>query len=151
MRFLLVCVLFSAPNAFAADTSGCTPLAENTKGATTSLHNELSAELVRPNRGDCWNANESAIHLNYRFVIGHDANSPNVKLWVKVNGKEQTVRAYPECRAIQNNYGASRETVCNAAVSVPAPRTGSVHVEVAPQLNDNWDTGGYDHNVAFDF
>ncbi|QDK37991.1 hypothetical protein [Bdellovibrio sp. NC01] len=150
----LMLFLFSATS-FAVDTSGCSPLSEKTLVLTTAQGKELTATLFQPQSSWCWNAGESKLRLIYKWTQVNSAQAGSATFWMRINEMEAILPAQTQCvhaEAIGYEKNTSGEQVylCAAFAEIAAPAT-KVQLEVAPVVNGNWDTAGYEKNYLFNF
>ncbi|RYZ98530.1 MAG: hypothetical protein EOP11_20570 [Proteobacteria bacterium] len=131
----------------AADTSGCSQLVQTTAHATTANGNLLTATYAHAARANCWNASQAAVTIAYRF--SSETAQPSVGLWVKLNGRDQTLTAQVTCSSVQS--GIAKDTsprasfACFALATLPTA-TGAQELEIAPSVNGAFDTSAYGQN-----
>lgn len=151
MKYLLGFALVMASlSAGAVDTTGCSPLQEQTKEKTTAHGGVIKVTSLKAPAASCWNVNESTLRVAYSW-LQDDANTSliHAAIWMQVNNRAVTVLASVSCTfATPGAYQVTRY-VCTATAESRVGDIDTWNIEVAPVLNGVWDTAGYGQNYRF--
>lgn len=152
---VLVGLFLSVSSAFAVDTSGCTPLTQKNQSVKTVSGKALVVQAFQAKPG-CWNANQSQVQINYYWLQdSFSAENVHAHFWVRINGEETNLDGQVSCH-LNSGWSLGADTsghgdfLCSAVANVGV-KADSVTVEVAPELQGQWDTAGYGQNYTFKF
>ena len=149
-----VSLLFSA-QLFAVDTSGCSQMVTKTALLETSKHALISVSSTKAPRPDCWNVSDSRIKVLYQWrQDGFNSKYTDIGFWIRVNSESDFINVAPQsirCSVDGLFYGKSGEgqSICSAVAYKTIGNIKDWDIEIAPQLNLDWDTYGYDNNYNF--
>lgn len=143
-------VLFSFTT-FASDTTGCPTMHTTSKDTTTAFGNNLLIQALNAAGPDCSYAKDSKITISYSWVQD-TTDAPRVEFWTKINNTgitlDLTVVAYVSCNEINST---STRFKCVAKALIGTGYQNKMDVEVAPLIDGQWDTKGYNQNYNFQF
>jgi hypothetical protein len=145
-------------NASAVDTSGCSQLRESSDSKVTSQGALLTVTAKLSPKASCWNAGSSHVVIDYRWVQSSKAVVPTAgAFWMRVNGAESQQNANLICMPVSNlkaqaNTSGESQVECSMRAIEKLSVTGQtrVEIEVAPVLDGNWDTKGFEQNYVFE-
>jgi len=158
LRFLALALGFSlfAGTAFAVDTSGCSPLKQQSQQVSTVQGRLLTVTSFQALQGSCWNTNQTHIEISYQWLQEISAVENTAQIWLKINEREGTLNLTTSCAASHDQMTYEKNTSgktiyrCSGTATV-AVKPGALRVEVAPVVNGAWDTHGFGQNYIFNF
>lgn len=144
-------VLFSITT-FASDTTGCPTMHTTSKEVVTVFGNNLTIQALNAAGPDCSYAKDSKITILYTWLQDSNYASPRVEFWTKVENTgvtlDLTVVAYVSCNELNST---STRFKCVAKAMIGTGYQNKMNVEVAPFVDNKWDTMGYSQNYIFKF
>jgi hypothetical protein len=131
----------------AQDTSGCSPMLTQSQKQTTTKGSVLRLTSSKVNSSRCWNLNSSGISVSYEWnQVEPKAKYQKVGFWIKLGREEQYLKASSISCRNQNRY-----YLCSASGFVSIPNMNNWAIEIAPEVDNSWDTKGVGQNYFFNF
>ena len=155
-KIFFIAVAFSILPAHAVDTSNCHLIPSQPQAATTAAGAQLNVHTEMMNDPTCWGADQSGVAVSYTWLERKPRSVPKVAFWIRVNAANRTVVAFVSCRTrgdvvLGPDTSGDQAYQCVASAYVPTGLQKRLSVEVAPVINDHWDTSGYGQNYHFQF